>query len=168
MDRLKPIDKVCHKSIRLRSKNGLKGIAVPLNGFVENVPHAIHKGIKDSLVRIDEPHILQVVSEQSVETLDDLIELLSMIRNTFGGENIDHLDIIWDEFGRHLEELVSRGDAQRMNELQTLSEFATRSKKLSMSLVLFLHQSLMRYASNVPRAITDEWKKIEARFETVQ
>lgn len=168
MDRLKPIDKVCYRSIRLRSKNGLKGIAVPLNGFVENVPHAIHKGIKDSLVRIDEPHILQVVSEQSVETLDDLIELLSMIRNTFGGENIDHLDIIWDEFGRHLEELVSRGDAQRMNELQTLSEFATRSKKLSMSLVLFLHQSLMRYASNVPRAITDEWKKIEARFETVQ
>lgn len=168
VNRLKPIDEICHKSIRDRVKNGLKGIAVPLNGFIEDVPQAIYKGIKESLIRIDEPQIFQAVTKHSVETLDDLIELLSMIRNIFGGNQVDHLDIIWDEFGRHLEELVSRGDAQRMNELQTLSEFAMRSKKLSISLVLFLHQSLMRYASNVPRAITDEWKKIEARFESIQ
>ncbi len=168
VNRLKPIDKECYSIIRERRKNGLKGIAVPLNGFVEHLPQAIFKGIKDSLIRIEEPSILQFVSDFSVDTLDDLLNVLSMIRTSFGGELIDHLDIIWDEFGRHLEELVIRGDAQRMNELQTLSEFATRSKKLAISIVLFLHQSLMRYAANVPRTIIDEWKKIEARFETVQ
>lgn len=168
MDRLKPIDKTCYRAIKLRNKKELKGLSIPLNGYIEDLPQAIYKGIKDSLIRIDELQILQMVSKKSVKTLDDLIDLLSLIRNTYGGNVVDHLDIIWDEFGRHLEELVSRGDAQRLNELQTLSEFATRSKKLSISLVLFLHQSLMRYASNVPRAITDEWKKIEARFETVQ
>jgi hypothetical protein len=168
LDRIKPIDKDIHKVIRSRIRKEATGIAIPLSGFVEDLPNAILKGIKESLIRTGQLEIHRAISQIEVKYSEDMIKLLSFLRDDHGGDKIDHIDIVWDEFGRHLEELVTRGDAQRLNELQLLSEFSSRSKKISMSLVLFLHQSLMRYAANVPRAITEEWKKVEARFETVQ
>lgn len=167
-ERIKPIDKDCHKLIRARIKGGLKGIAVPLSGFIEDLPKAIFSGILESLMRIDEIQIAEKIKTIPIDRLDDLMKLLSLLRDSYGAKILDHIDIIWDEFGRHLEEIVTRGDAQRLNELQLLSEFSSRSKKISMSFILFLHQSLMRYASNIPRTVTEEWKKVEARFETIQ
>jgi hypothetical protein len=168
INRIRHIDNKTHRLIKTRMKSSIKGIAVPLSGYIENVPQSIYDGILKSLERTQLTSLKEVLEKHAVQKFDDLIELLSLVRNQFGNEVVDHIDIVWDEFGRHLEEIIIRGDAQRINELQLLSEFSSRSQKISMTIVLFLHQGLMRYASNIPRAISDEWKKVEARFETIQ
>ena len=73
-----------------------------------------------------------------------------------------------DEFGRHLEELVVRGTAASLADVQTLAEFCARTKRVPTTLALLLHQGLSRYATNTSVTVQREWKKIEGRFETIQ
>jgi hypothetical protein len=166
--RLRSVDKNCSNFIAKRIKDKTKGITIPLSGYVKELPIAIFNGVLKSFSRLGEHDIANALKQNPISTLEELINFLSLMRDNYGSKLIDHIDIIWDEFGRHIEEIISQGDAQRLNELQLLSEFSVRSKKISMSILLFLHQSLMRYAYNIPRAISDEWKKIEGRFETIQ
>lgn len=166
--RLRSVDKNCSNFISKRIKDKTRGITIPLSGYVKDLPKSIFNGVLKSLSRLGEYEIASTLEENPINALEELTNFFTHLRDTYGGKLIDHIDIIWDEFGRHIEEIVTQGDAQRLNELQLLSEFSVRSKKISMSILLFLHQSLMRYAYNIPRSISEEWKKIEGRFETIQ
>ena len=105
---------------------------------------------------------------RTVTSIDDLIALLSAVRDSFCPVPIDRLAIVWDEFGRHLEELIVRGIAGDLSDVQTLAEFCARTKRAPMIFTLLLHQGLIRYANNTSLTVQREWKKIEGRFETVQ
>lgn len=169
ISRIKQIDPELFQFIDKRARqNEIKGIVVPLVGYVADFPAAIKEGILSSLQRISAKEIYEDIFSQPARNLKELINLLNYIREKYGSARFDHLDIIWDEFGRHLEEIVLKGEARRLDELQILSEYSSRSKKISMTLALFLHQSLMRYAANIPQSVSQEWKKIEGRFETIQ
>jgi hypothetical protein len=172
IDRVRSVDESLYSDIRDRTDADnmirLTGVVVPLSGYVSSLPEALHEGLLKSARRLGDEDLESLLSEHEPTSMDEVIVLLTKIRETYGGSRFDHLDILWDEFGRHLEEIVVRGEAHRLNELQLLSEFAVRSRRLTMQLVLFLHQSLMRYASNVPQSVIHEWKKIEGRFDTHQ
>ena len=38
--------------------------------------------------------------------------------------------ILWDEFGRHIESLISEGRSAALSEIQSLAEFVSRSKAI--------------------------------------
>ena len=172
--RLHDIDAEVFETIRERTGDDQiirrRGLVVTLVGYVDDLPASFKTEILHSLERIgdDCTDIRSIVEEADCRNLDDMIRLLSLIRDRFGGDRIDRVCVLWDEFGRHLEQIVLQGEARRLNELQLLAEFAARTKRIQTSLVLFLHQSLMRYASNVPQSVIQEWKKIEGRFDQIQ
>lgn len=80
----------------------------------------------------------------------------------------DHVSIIWDEFGRHLEGLVGEGRPDELDILQRLAERCVRANGPTMSLTLLLHQNLLAYAARLNETTRSEWRKVEGRFAAVR
>lgn len=144
------------------------GIVIALSGFQVDLPAALSVGLAASLTRIGMDAEAEKVRSRACRSMDEAISLLAHIRDTLCAEPVDRLCVVWDEFGRHLEEIVSRGSAASLNDIQLLAEFAARTRKVPITMALLLHQGLMRYASNSSLTVQQEWRKIEGRFDTVQ
>ena len=147
---------------------GSHGAAVALSGFQPHLPTAIKQSLVASLRRTGNKNAAALVYRRRADSMDDLIAMLSALRDRYCPDPIDRLAIVWDEFGRHLEELILRGTAADLSDVQTLAEFCARTKRAPATLALLLHQGLTRYATNTSVTVQREWKKIEGRFETVQ
>ncbi len=147
---------------------GRHGATVALSGFQRHLPTAIKESLITSLRRTGNRNAAALVSRRRADSMDDVIALLSAVRDRYCPEPIDRLAIVWDEFGRHLEELILRGTAADLSDVQTLAEFCARTKRAATTFALLLHQGLVRYAANTSVTVQREWKKIEGRFETVQ
>lgn len=80
----------------------------------------------------------------------------------------DHVAIIWDEFGRHLEGLVADGRSGELDVVQRLAERVARASGPTMSLTLLLHQNLLAYATRLNETSRSEWRKIEGRFRPLR
>lgn len=93
------------------------------------------------------------------------VEGLARALSNCGG---DHVAIIWDEFGRHLEGLVAEGRSADMDIVQRLAERAARATAPTVSLTLLLHQNLLAYASRLNETTRSEWRKIEGRFTLIR
>ena len=145
-----------------------QGATVVLSGFQPDVPAAIQAALLASLKRVGNQEAAKLVSRGRVTSMDSVVALLSKIRERFCPNPIDRLAIVWDEFGRHLEELVVRGTSASLADVQTLAEFCARTKRVPTTFALLLHQGLSRYATNTSVTVQREWKKIEGRFETIQ
>ena len=147
---------------------GRHGAAVALSGFQPHLPTAIQQSLIASLKRTSNKNAAALATRRTVTSMDDLIALLSAVRDRYCPDPIDRLAIVWDEFGRHLEELILRGSAADLSDVQTLAEFCARTRRAPITFALLLHQGLIRYATNTSVTVQREWKKIEGRFETVQ
>ena len=145
-----------------------QGATVVLSGFQPDVPAAVQAALLASLKRIGNQHAARIVPRRRVTSMEEVIAVLSKIRERFCPNPIDRLAIVWDEFGRHLEELVVRGTSASLADVQTLAEFCARTKCVPTTFALLLHQGLSRYATNTSVTVQREWKKIEGRFETIQ
>ncbi len=147
---------------------GKHGAAVALSGYQPHLPTAIQKSLIASLQRTGNKEAATLATRPEVSSMDDLIELLSAVRDNYCPNRVERVAMVWDEFGRHLEELILRGAAADLSDVQTLAEFCARTKRAPITLALLLHQGLIRYAANTSVTVQREWKKIEGRFETVQ
>ena len=145
-----------------------QGATVVLSGFQPDVPAAVQAALLASLKRVGNQEAAKLVSRGRVTSMEAVIALLSKIRERYCPNSIDRIAIVWDEFGRHLEELVVRGASASLADVQTLAEFCARTKRVPTTLALLLHQGLSRYATNTSVTVQREWKKIEGRFETIQ
>ena len=145
-----------------------RGATIALSGFQPHLPSAIQHSLIASLKRTGNKNAAASATRRTVTSMDDLISLLSAVRHRYCPEPIDRIAIVWDEFGRHLEELILRGTAADLSDVQTLAEFCARTKRVPITFALLLHQGLTRYATNTSVTVQREWKKIEGRFETVQ
>ena len=146
---------------------GSHGATVALSGFQPHLPTSIKQSLMESLRRTGNQRAAALAYRRRADSIDDTISLLSAIRDHYCPEPIDRLAIVWDEFGHHLEELILRGAAAELSDVQTLAEFCARTKRASTTFALLLHQGLTRYAANTSVAVQREWQKIEGRFETV-
>ena len=147
---------------------GRHGATVALSGYQPHLPTAIKQSLIASLRRTGNKNIAALASRRRADSMDDIIALLSAVRDRYCPDPIDRLAIVWDEFGRHLEELIIRGTATDLSDVQTLAEFCARTKRVPTTFALLLHQGLIRYATSTSVTVQREWKKIEGRFETVQ
>ena len=144
------------------------GATVALSGFQPHLPNAVKRSLIESLRRTGNRKVAAAASRRPADSMDELVALLSAVRDRYCPDPIDRLAIVWDEFGRHLEELVLRGRAGDLSDVQMLAEFCARTRRAPTTFALLLHQGLIRYAANTSVTVQREWKKIEGRFETVQ
>ncbi|MBK6900775.1 MAG: hypothetical protein IPH09_16485 [bacterium] len=150
---------------RLRKK---RGIAIALQGYCSSLPAAIQEAIGESMDRLRLGRQARPIMSQGAQSTEDIIAMLKTLLSKAEQEKCDRVVLIWDEFGRHLESLVAEGRTSKLNDIQTIAEFASRSTKVSLTIGLILHQDLFNYASNLPQSVRSEWKKIEGRFQNLQ
>jgi hypothetical protein len=149
---------------RRRASSTQCGLAIVLHGHVANLAEQIAISAAESLKRIGVRRWQKLRNLES-PSLSDKLKLIRSICDEF---SCDRITIVWDEFGRHLEALVSKGRADELTEIQVLAEIAARSSTIPITFCAILHQGLSHYASGIPQAIRTNWKKIEGRFETIQ
>ena len=141
-----------------------RGLAIVLHGHVSNLAEQIAISAAESLKRIGVRRWQRLKNLES-STLHETIKLIRSICDEF---SCDRITIVWDEFGRHLEALVSQGRGDELSEIQVLAEITARTSVFPITFCAILHQGLSHYASGIPQAIRSNWKKIEGRFETIQ
>lgn len=146
LNRMDQVDSAASASIRERRSSDVQGHVVVLSGMVEEPIAAI----ADALGMSHAP--------KSVEGFGKAMR--------DGGW--DHVAIIWDEFGRHLEGLVADGRASELDIVQRLAERTARASGPTMSLTLLLHQNLLAYATRLNETSRSEWRKIEGRFRALR
>lgn len=96
--------------------------------------------------------------------LDMLAEVVTSVKeNGYSG-----IAIIWDEFGRFLEERASEAFSRDAQLLQDLAERCARSGSDQLHLILITHKSLRQYGRGLSGGVDREWSKIEGRFSSVE
>ena len=151
---------------RFRSKK--KGLALILDGQVDDIGNAIFESVIQSYERLGLGRAAGGVKRRKSRTFDDALALLAEIEENKQGSKIDRIFIVWDEFGRHLESLVQTGQTDSLHEIQKLAEFCVRRKKCPCSLALIMHQSFESYNTSSTATSRAEWKKIDGRFSKLK
>jgi len=154
--------------LRVEKGGRTHGIVLALQGSIDNIPQALKAAALLSLKRIGLASKSTALREIECKTLEDVSEFLTALREFCVKQKLDRIVILWDEFGKHLESLVSVGRTADLIAVQQLAEYVGRSKKIPATLTLFMHQGLMRYASNLPSSARTEWSKIGGRFKSIQ
>jgi hypothetical protein len=145
-----------------------RGLVIALHGYLTSVPEAFKHAIIESMRRIGLGREARTFEKYECETITDLLDVIDAARVLCLEKARDRLIIIWDEFGKHLDTLVSEGRTSSLIDIQTLAEFVSRSKNLPMTMGLLLHQGVLHYAGNMSQSARNEWTKIEGRFKTIQ
>jgi hypothetical protein len=144
--RIKAVDAGLAEEFAQRIARASKGRVVTLSGYVRDLS-------------------TQLSAALGLGPVDDLSEVLTAATRLKG---VDRISIVWDEFGRHLEGLVTEGRARDLDAIQRLAEWTARAKSPSAGLTLLLHQNLLAYAGNLNQTTRNEWRKVEGRFETIR
>jgi hypothetical protein len=142
LDRLAKVDTSLGAELAARCRDGAEGKLVILSGLV------------------DDP-LAAIAAELGMAEAPKTVEGFGKAVRQGGW---DHVAIIWDEFGRHLEGLVADGRASELDIVQRLAERVARATAPTMSLTLLLHQNLLAYATRLNETSRSEWRKIEGRF----
>lgn len=151
-----------------RRKRDRSGIVLAVHGPCESLPRSLKAALIESMERQKLGRSARTIRTMPGETIEDVISIFNELKQRCETTGCDRIVIVWDEFGRHLEAIVSEGRGDALGEVQLLAEYVSRSRDIPMSLGLLLHQGLLHYAGNVPQSVRADWKKIEGRFRTIQ
>jgi hypothetical protein len=146
VDRFRAVDPQIAQAAERRVAERARGRVAVLSGHVRDLPGALSEA-------------LGVPRKRTVE---------SVLEAVGKSGAADRMAIVWDEFGRHLEGILSEGRARDLDAVQRLAEWAVRAARPSASLTLLLHQNLLAYASVLNQTSRNEWRKIEGRFEQIR
>lgn len=166
--RLGAVSPALRRKARHRRRSGARGLFVPLYGYANSAPVALKHGILDAMRRAALGRQARTIDGLRAQDAGDVPGLLESCADKLQQSGRDRLVIVWDEFGRHLQGLVSEGRPEELDVLQMLAEVTSRSSSVPVSLVLLLHRSLLGYAAGLAPGLRREWAKIEGRFETLQ
>jgi hypothetical protein len=97
-------------------------------------------------------------------SLPDSADIVSSIGSMAAADDTDGVLLVIDELGKYLEHAAQDG-----SDLHILQDLAERAARADGRLVILgiLHQSFERYATKLPRAMRDEWAKIQGRFQDI-
>jgi hypothetical protein len=154
--------------LKARVTSRAPGVGVCLHGHGASTTGMIRANLRQGFLRAGmgrEARSFAKVEEAGADSVADLIDIATEKLRRAGR---DHLLLVWDEFGRHLEAMVADGRPGDLLALQVLAEAASRSQDVTVTVLLLLHRSFMGYASGLPMGARQEWSKIEGRFRVVQ
>lgn len=143
-----------------------KGLAVPLVGFEGgSVSKSVMLGIQTALERNGFAAMAGRVRKLP-RTIEGLRNAIEMVRADSG--KCDALLIVWDEFGKVLEQIVAEGNGKALLEIQVLAEICSRTTSGTPAVFcILMHQSFARYSAALPSYVRNEWSKIEGRFKQI-
>ncbi|UEL46430.1 hypothetical protein [Terrisporobacter hibernicus] len=76
--------------------------------------------------------------------------------------------ILYDEFSKYIEYLVSKNDVLDIKLLQDFAEFCNRSKDdTKVVMMLISHKSIGQYTDKADKSNVDNWRGIEGRFDEI-
>ncbi|SEQ14012.1 hypothetical protein SAMN05421693_11818 [Ectothiorhodospira magna] len=152
---------------------GVHGFVLALEGSAPDVGLALRDAAYASLLRLGMKAHAKHVKNLDIAGIKGALEILNYLKEKSthskgDTRQLDRIVILWDEFGRHVEQLIRSGQPQRLAEIQTLAEYAARSQKIPITFGLLMHQGLLQYATGLSQSMLAEWRKIEGRFEPIQ
>lgn len=151
-----------------RRGKGEMGVSASLHGHYADTAAALQDALHRAFGRAGLGREGRAIDRERGNDAEGVTDLLATVTSKMEKVGRDHLLIVWDEFGRHLEELVAQGRPGELLALQVLAEAASRAKNVRVTLLLLLHRSFMGYAAGLPTSARQEWAKIEGRFQIVQ
>ena len=95
---------------------------------------------------------------------EDGIKILKQASEEISNFGYEGILIIYDEFGRFLENRIAQPVGKDLSFLQNLAEECTNNETVPLSLVLVTHRSFGEYAFGLSEEIEKEWRRIEGRF----
>lgn len=155
------------KRVNRKGTKREKGIVIALHGSMKNLSNSIKKAALDSISRldlIDAGHLKDI----NCKTIEDLQEFISSLLIFSHRKKVEQVAFIWDEFGKHLETLITEGRSSELIQVQQLAEICSRQKKTSVTLTLLMHQGLNNYAAGLPLSVRNEWSKVSGRFHEIR
>ena len=111
--------------------------------------------------------LLQTAAHDSAlqaSEITNLFESATRAIKTKGGQG---LLLVIDELGKFLEYAAQSPAQGDVFVLQTLAEFATRSKQTPLIFLTILHQAFEQYANKFAKSQQEEWAKVQGRFEDI-
>lgn len=167
-ERLEAVSPELAAAAARRRKRGTHGLTLALHGFNPSVPEAIRQAALASMRRQKLGREARTIERMDADNGEDVVAVLDALAEKAQDTGRDRIVILWDEFGRHLESLITAGRAADLAGIQVLAESVSRVSRVPVTLALLLHRDLLQYAGNLPQSVRAEWKKIEGRFRTVQ
>ncbi|MDE0688072.1 MAG: hypothetical protein OXI61_07900 [Candidatus Poribacteria bacterium] len=132
-------------------ENGLKNFGIPSNN---SLPRKIRKLLKTAA---NDPPL-------QASEITYLFESATRAIKKKGGRG---LLLVIDELGKFLEYAAQHPIQGDVFVLQTLAEFATRSKQTPLLFLTILHQAFEQYANKLAKSQQEEWAKVQGRFEDI-
>lgn len=167
-ERIQALDVKLGARLGQRLSGEERGVGASLHGHYRDTGLALREALLRAFSRAGlgrEARTLDRIEGTDSEAVAELIEIATGKLEQAGR---DHLLIVWDEFGRHLEALSAEGRTGELLALQVLAEAASRARNVRVTLLLLLHRSFLGYAAGLPNSARQEWSKIEGRFRVVQ
>lgn len=100
-------------------------------------------------------------AEISLFSSDDLISMMEELKDVLNEKNLG-LFLIYDEFGRYLQNIETSQVSKFFGQIQNLAELSNKSKNIS--LLLITHKPVNYYFRNLANEQKLEYEKIEKRF----
>lgn len=149
------------------------GVVLALEGAVNDIGEALCSAACASMQRLGWSQQARKLEKLNARGISGAIAVLDYLKEKGkpaqgATHRLDRIIILWDEFGRHVEQLIRSGHPQRLAEIQILAEYTDRAQTLPITFGLLMHQGLLQYANGLSQAMLAEWRKVEGRFETIQ
>ena len=150
----------------VRQNGGMLGISVV--GLSVPLSRRIVDGAKHALADYagTPPESLRKIAAMKSPTPDNrkLLSLLGCLADDLCKRKKAGVLLIIDEFGRHLDRMVTLQNAADMHLLQGLAEIAG-ARKSALSLVIVQHYGMEHYSRRLLAAHRPEWEKTRGRFK---
>lgn len=99
-----------------------------------------------------------------ISKVEDVYKSVSdSLPNTYQG-----ITIVFDEFGKYLEQQWEVGQEVDLKPLQDLAELCNSNEDSIIQLVLITHKPIVQYAAKHSQDLVNEWRKIEGRFRHIE
>lgn len=136
---------------------GLRGLAVVLEGAHADVGAALISAASAALG-----------ADVARPRRQGMTAVLDAIASAAKAHGFSLVAIVWDEFGRHLENLAAEGRAHELAQLQQAAEWSARQEHPRATLTLLMHQGIFHYTGGLSQSARSAWRKVEGRFRTVR
>ena len=168
-DRMVEVDPALASFSRERMSSKSKGMAIALEGYQPNLVRVLREAMvsaikRNKLGRVPTAFTMSKEEEVQVNQGRALDKLLTALVKFAEKKKVDRIVLVWDEFGRHLEELVGNGQGPALAIVQQLAEKIARVTDLTISFATITHRAFNTYQENLPTNEQQEWNKVNGRF----
>ena len=107
---------------------------------------------------------LEAAENGTLPHASEITDLFEFATHQIGMEGGAGLLLVVDELGKFLEYAAHDPEYGDLFVLQSLAEFATRSRQTPLLMLTILHQAFEQYAQRLAASQREEWAKVQGRF----